>query len=113
MSYDTKDEFIETMQNVCSYGADCGFSGFIYYSETIEFFNKNKTEIIKAIEELADSLGEDPLSMISDFNCLRSHNLSSFDVAQAIYENDSEHEAQVKDALAWFALEKVARTFKN
>jgi hypothetical protein len=30
----------QTLTDCAKYGADCGFSGFIYYSDTIKFFKK-------------------------------------------------------------------------
>ena len=32
----------QTMRDIMNHGADGGFSGFIYYSDTVEFYNQNK-----------------------------------------------------------------------
>jgi hypothetical protein len=107
---DNRGELEQIFTDVCNYGADAGFNGFIYYSETIDFFNENKTLIMKEVKEMAESLDEDPLQMIANFNCLKDMKLSTMEIAEAIYDNPtSESAGIVKNALAWFALEEVAR----
>lgn len=83
----------DDLRDVYEHGADSGFSGFIYYTETGRFYNRHKHAIWQLLEQAADELGENVLVMISQFN------VSHGDLAT--FEN----------ALVWFALEHVARMF--
>ena len=102
----------ESLQDVASYGAAGGYSGFIYYSDTCAFFRKYKTEIMAMAEDLASDLGEDMLTMIAGFNCLKDSKLRPTEIMQAI-EGRGEMADQVQNALSWFALEEVARSFED
>ena len=42
---DNVESFFSTCKDITGHGAACGFSGFIYYSDTIAFYRKYKTEI--------------------------------------------------------------------
>jgi hypothetical protein len=102
------DEFQQRAADVVNYGACGGFNGFFYYSETNLFFKKNKMPIIKMAEDIASDIGEDVISMIGNFNCLR---VKSTIVAEALYNPKTEDPENVRNALAWFALEEVCRSF--
>lgn len=98
----------ELLGEIARHGADAGWPGFTYYSDTCAFFDKNASEILSLAQGLADQVGEDMLAMVAGFACLRSHNLSPDDVFFALRGENDESTA-VKNALAWFALEEVAR----
>ena len=102
-------EFIDTCNDVANHGADGGFGQFIYYADTCAFFEANKKLIMSELKEMASSLGEDMFIMVTGFNCLKEHGLTTEDVADAIYNGDGEMCEQIQNALAWFALEEVAR----
>ena len=95
-------------EQITEHGMAAGFGQFIYYSDTVKFFEENKTAILDQVKELAEALGEDPLSMVARFNCLQGFDLTSFDIAEAIYSDSGECETNIKNALTWFAVEEVA-----
>lgn len=107
-------EALEELRHVAAYGASGGVSGFIYYSDTVEFFDANKALIIQQAEYMAEELGCEVFEMISNFNCLKDSKLDSVNLYKIIYSNE-EHEdsTQVKNALAWFALEETAYQLEN
>ena len=97
----------DDLKNVVEHGADAGFNGFIYYSDTVAFTKRNYGAIMERLEDVRDSIGASSLSsVIADFNCV---DLEQHEVEQALLrrERDSNWE-QVADALAKFALEEVA-----
>lgn len=108
-------EFVETCENVCtpgSCGAADGYSGFVYYTETVAFFRSHRKKIVELAQSLADSMGEDTITMVRGFNCLGS--CWSYDeVARALYGRYSEDLTQIYNALAWFALEEVANAVED
>lgn len=91
-------------------GAADGFTGFIYYKDTCAFFRRQKGNIVELAEELANDLGEDVLKMVASFNCLRN-DFTPSEVAKVMYGSWKEDDAHtmIANALAWFALEEVAR----
>ncbi len=111
---DTEDEFKGTLRDVNTGGASGGFPGFIYHNETCKFARDHMDIIFDHIKEMASDLGEDPLTLISKFNCLKEFNIPPFEIASVIYNDtdktaiNEEVETQVLNSLAWFALEEVA-----
>lgn len=103
-------DFQVMASEVANYGADAGWHGFIYYYETIPFFKRNKAEILQLAKDQADDLGSDMLEMIAGFNCLKTDVAT---VAEAIYNPRTEDNENVRNALAWYALEEVARGFSD
>ena len=101
----------ESLEDVYNHGADGGFSGFIYHSDTVEFFRKNKKHIIMLAENTANDLGEDVTNMIKGFNCLKDYELTNSQIGKVLYGrfSDSGDNVYIMNALSWFALEEVAR----
>ena len=102
-------------------GADAGYVGFSYYRDTVPFFERQRKNILSVLEADADSFGEEPAEIVMQFRCL---NLSKSDreeqrayrsaINRLLYSNrkvdwDRPEEVQVANALAWMALESVAR----
>lgn len=103
-------EFKERAGDVTAHGASGGFSGFIYYADTAAFYARNRAAIAKAVEQLADDLGEDPVELVRNFNCLRG-TCSTEEVALTLYGTPRQHGVGTANALAWFALEEVCRSY--
>lgn len=97
---------LENLKDVANYGADGGWNGFTYYSDTVKFFDDNKDLIMESLKELASELGEGLLEMISKFRCL-DNEYSVDEIAEVLYANSGECEF-LKNALSWYALEEVA-----
>jgi len=102
----------ESLMDVYEHGADAGFPGFTYYSDTCKFYARHKQAINELAEELADGLGEDVIEMVKNFNCIQG-DYSTSEIAKTMYGRRTEQEkndlCQIDNALAWFALEEVAR----
>lgn len=102
--------FKESAQDITEHGAAAGFGQFVYYADTCAFYARNRGLIGALVSEMADSLGEDPLNMVQGFNCLgKDYTLE--EVGETLYGPKNKHQTQVANALAWFALEEVARSF--
>lgn len=103
-----------TLEDIANHGISGGYAGFTYNSDTIDFWNKNRIEIRKALVNMDDSLGEDLLSMIQGFNCLKDLDLTQDQIARAIYtDEETEDRTAILNALAWFAAEEVARAYQD
>lgn len=106
------DEFKSLADDVTNHGADCGFSGFIYYKETLSFYKRHKVKILNCCKDL-DSQIENVglLKFIAGFNCLKCE--TEDDIARAIYQGRGDSVTAVQNALAWFALEEVCRSYSD
>ena len=100
-------ELHETFKDVRNNGANGGFSGFIYYSDTCKFARDNMEEILESIKEDANGMGEDPLIFIQNFNCFGNDTISTMEIASIIYDRPDQAtlndgtDTQVLNAIAW------------
>lgn len=103
-------EFKERAEDVANHGANGGFSGFIYYSDTVPFTKRNKATILDYAKQLAQDIGDGNMfTMMAQFRAL--NDLDAEEIAEAIYNYRSDNRTQVYNVLAWFALEEVARSY--
>ena len=106
------DSFKEHARDVSMYGANCGFAGFIYYTDTCRFYAVNRDAILEAVRSMCDDFGtEEPIQFVRSFNCLKDATES--EVGLTLYGSKKQHDTQVANALAWFALEEVARSYDD
>lgn len=100
------------LEDIVNHGADAGFPGFTYYSDTEPFWKRNRKEITALVMSMAQDLGEQPAEMVAKFNCLKIEP-SEFEAMQDVYSalgnGQPSDDSTVPNALAWFALEEVAR----
>jgi hypothetical protein len=97
----------EDLQNVlrCSSGAAGGFTGFIRHEDTVKFAKKYRKPIMELLEEQAEGYGySGSIEMVKSFNCLKG-----FDAT----DRETEDDTQILNALAWYALEEVARWWES
>lgn len=100
---------LDTLEDVANHGANAGFSGFIYYTETVAFFKKNRREILAMVEEMSEEFGQDPVQFVASFNCLDNDRETRAEIARTLYGSLKKDDHLVANALAWFALEETAR----
>ena len=106
--------FKERAQDVADHGASCGFGNFVYYTDTVAFTRKNRKAIAElAAQQAADFGDSSEIEMILGFNCFRQDDLTSSDIARALYGRltDDDKKTMIYNALAWYALEEVARAY--
>lgn len=100
----------DSLEDIYNHGIGGGFSGFIYYVDTVAFFKRNRKQIIELVEEMADQLGDNPIDMVANFNCLNDDHDTRKSIAKCLYGSRlNDDDTQVANALAWFAGEEVAR----
>ena len=121
----------DTLSDIYKHGMTGGFSGFTYYSETKEFYLKNKKEINELLEhegldygyndtwheslnDLADvglegeKLGA--MSMVLNLRC------SEYSLTEEVYTSmydgyDSECDATVANCISWYVVESLASEY--
>ena len=113
-SQESVSELSTQFENCAEHGADCGIPGFIYYSETIPFFQKNRQDIINHMEQTAAELGTDIIAMVQGFGVFRnSGKPTPSEVGRALWDRSrqSEELTTLYNVFAWYALEEVSRTW--
>lgn len=108
-----------TLHDVTRGSANAGYSGFIYHTETAAFVRAHRSAILKMLGALARDLGESIIDIVRGFNCLldmggpggAKFEYSTDEVGRALYGRVCDAEAAIVDALAWYALEEVARAW--
>ncbi len=101
----------ETLEDVARHSADAGWSGFTYYSDTVAFFKAHKADILAMAKSDAEQFGVDMLSMILGFGCLSgsSPKYTVDEIAEALYAGRGDNANVIRNAMAWYALESIAR----
>lgn len=106
--------FQENAQDIAAHGADTGWSGWIATADCVAFTKRNRAAIVESLERLSSEDGEDLLSLVAGFNCLRSYKFSTSDVGRVLFSakgGDEDARSTIENALAWSALEDVARSY--
>lgn len=111
----------QMMEDILSHGIDGGFHGFIYYSDTCKFAQKNQKAIVALLEEQADSYSKSALDnintvrMVQGFSVFRRDGMDKDDLKD-LYLFLAGHAGRCKghtvtNVLAWYACEEVCRMF--
>lgn len=100
-----------------NHGADAGWPGFIYYSDTCAFTARHRAEIRSMAEEMAGELGQGTVEFIKSFRCVENDTPEAA-IHFALYGGRFPKELRddvelIENALAWFALEEVGRHLSN
>jgi hypothetical protein len=94
--------------------ADDGYPGFTYYSDTHKFAMANRALILDLLNETADQLGEEVVSMVKNFGVFKGE--MDHEDLQDLYKylgGGRPEQGTVTNVMAWFALEEVARIFND
>jgi hypothetical protein len=107
-------ELRESAPDIARHGIDGGFHGFIYYSETVAFWRKNRAAILDLLEQQAEELGMDPTETVCSFNCLKTEDPADKrelqrEVWRTLGGRMSADDYLVANAMSWYAAEEAAR----
>lgn len=94
--------------------ANDGYPGFTYYSDTHKFAIANRALIVNLLNETADQLGEEVVSMVKNFGVFKDE-MDREDL-QDLYKylgGGRPEQGNVTNIMSWFALEEVARIFND
>lgn len=106
---------LDSVEDVNSHGIDGGFNGFIYYTDTHAFAMRYRKMIVRLLEDSADQLGEEVVSMVSNFGVFRRDKMDNEDKKE-LYKylgGGKCEQSTVTNVMAWFAAEEVCRMFEN
>jgi len=106
------ESFKECAPDITNHGIDGGFHGFIYYTDTVAFFKKNRSVILELAEEDVFNIGyEGMFHMFKKFKCMEGY--KEDEIAKAIYTYKGECADQILNCLAWYAGEEVCRSYND
>ena len=106
------DSFKERAHDIANYGASGGFNGWIYYTETVGFWRKNKTLILELATSQASEYGDtDLIGMVSSFNSIKKSDYTTCELGAALFGRYNDEYTTVYNVMAWYALEEVARNY--
>jgi hypothetical protein len=103
----------DSIEDVINHGADSGFSGFIYYTDTVKFYRKYREDINHWIKESWKDIGyKSALDMVKNFGCAKDEeeDVIGFVLYGGPLNDDT---MMIENCLVWFALEEVCRLFEN
>jgi len=105
----------DSLEDIRNHGMAGGFPGFTYYADTVGFFKRNRAEIVAQVKSMAQDFGEEPLTMVSNFNCLQPADEDTKEsICRCLYGGRlTDDDTAVANALVWFAGEEVARAFED
>lgn len=100
----------DSLKDVYNHGADAGYCGFTYYSDTVSFYKRNKSDILELLKEQAENCGYyNVIAMVKSFNCL--NDVNEDEIGKTLFGTEKQWDTNIANALAWYALEEVARAF--
>jgi len=80
------------IKDAAEHGADAGWAGFTYYTDTVKFYDKNAKDIWELLNEDAEQMGEENVLTL----------ISKFRIAGTVEGQDT-----LANMLAWYALETI------
>jgi len=113
-STDGFKELSGVLENCAENGAKIGIIGFYNYNETIPFFKKNRTAIVKHMEQTAEEMGTDIFSMVQDFGVFRNTDKPTpTEIGKALWDKSKTY-PELRDlynVFSWYALEEISWTW--
>jgi len=106
------EAFKEIAPDIINHGIDGGFRGFIYHTDTVAFFKRNRAAIMDLAEDQCRDIGYEGLfNMFASFNCMKTFGAKEGEIAKALYTGRGDVAEQILTCLAWYAGEEVARSY--
>lgn len=106
-------EAVETAIDAGKHGADAGWPGFTWYSDTVPWAKRHKRAILAAARDMAIEIGDGGVfRMVAGFNCLKDTGEAAVEAVLIGTSKDEDDQTAVWNALAWFALEAVGRALE-
>lgn len=106
---------LDSVEDVNNHGINGGYSGFIYYSETHAFAMRYRKLIVRLLEDEANGLGDEVVTMVSNFGVFRRSPMDNDD-RKDLYKylgGGRPEKGTITNVMAWFAAETVCRWFED
>ena len=103
------------IMDVVNHGADAGYPGFTYYTDTHKFSMRHRKAIVAMLEEQAADFGQEVIEMVSNFGVFRQSPMDNDD-RKNLYKylgGGRCDQGTITNLMAWYALEEICRLFDN
>lgn len=107
------DTFTNYALDITNNGIDGGFGGFVWYTETLAFYEANRRDIMAMLRSQADDFGVCVTDMVHGFGSVKRGGYSRSDVEAFLMDNDPESDNYTffANLMAWYAAEEVCRAY--
>jgi hypothetical protein len=105
----------ELVMDVVNHGADAGYPGFTYYSDTHKFAMRYRKLIVKMLVDQAQDFDQEVVEMVSGFGAFRKSPMDNVDRME-LYKyigGGRCEQSTITNLMAWYALEEVCRMFED
>ena len=103
------EDLQQIAKDVVTHGASWGWNGFAYYVDTVAFTKRNKRAILEfAADQDSEIESVGLVKFVAGFNCVDE---TLDDVARAMYAGRGDAVTGIYNALAWYMLEEVCRSY--
>jgi len=99
--------------DIVNSGMEAGFPGFTYTNDNVEFYRKNKKQILKLLVIIAESWSEPVLRFIKQFSFLKNSDYDNNDIINILFEKYNSKYDEIYQALTWFAAEIICSLFEE
>ena len=105
----------ENIPDINRNGISGGYGNFIYYADTHKFAMYYRKAIITMLEECADMLGENVVTMVFNFGVFRRNGMDDTDLKDLYLYLDGgkPKQGQLTNLMAWFSAAEVCRMFED
>lgn len=116
-----EQEFLDSYSDISEYGIDGGFGGFIYYHETVDFFNDNFDAIKQYFSNAAECLGlNSAIALLLQNEQMKEKlDLTNEEVAEAFFaikdsaEKSSCERVQLCNWVSWAVATDTANAYSD
>ena len=103
--------FKNLAKQVTDHGADAGWPGFTFHSDTIKFAKRHMRWILEIVKSQAAEQGICFLEMIQSFRCIKGSTVE--EIGETIWGNSNQLDTTVANGLAWYSLEEVCQAYAS
>jgi len=108
------DELTKIFLRCSEYGAHNDNTGFFYFDETISFFKKNRVDIVTQMENTAEEIGTDIISMVQNFTIFCNKEKPTVSqVGRALWDRSKTYNelTELYNVFALYTLEVISNTW--
>lgn len=102
---------LDNVENIVNHGISGGYSGFMYYNDTVAFWRKYRNDITTHMKNFASDLDESIGDFLSSFNCFKGYDQD--ELLEAFYGSYNDEFTTIYNGFAWYAAEEVCRMIVN
>ena len=114
----TVREFLDYAQNISENGISGGYNGFVFYTETVDFYEKNRVLIIEWAKDYSLSIGLESsfLTTLAQAQVFKNNDIGIDDLAELIYSQEAKEKDDYEifcNSMSWIVAEEVCDAYMD